>query len=90
MTPITLKPAEMAAYLQVSRSTVDEMRRDGRIPAASIIRVTDHTWRVDLNRYRELVMGEVPTPLRQPATAADVRQIVRDELAAIFRLDRSA
>ena len=86
----TLTPKQMAEYLQVSRSTIDEMRRDGRIPATCVIRVTNHTWRVDIARYRELVMGATPTPIHQPATAADVRQIVRDELAAIFRLERAS
>ena len=85
--PTILTVAEAAQLLKCAERTVRTMIQDRRIPKDCIVYISASDKRINITKY--LGMTE-PTPLHQPATAADVRQIVRDELAGIFRLDRSA
>jgi excisionase family DNA binding protein len=84
MTPF-LSVQDAAKHLNVSHQTVRDMIATGRIARKWIVQTTATQVRINPRAFEP----DEPTPIHQPATAADVRQIVRDELAAIFRLDRT-
>lgn len=84
MTPF-LSIQDTAKLLAVSEPTVRDMIATGRIHPKWIVRTTATQVRINPRAFEP----DEPTPIRQPMTEDQFRQIVRDELDALFNVRRA-